>query len=138
MNWMRPRRTRRWVMRARCPPRNMTGEFSTLAHIIAPAMLATPGPSAPTHGPGYVGGARPGRAGAQTRLSGHARDRLGHEAGALLMMRRHHRPAACFCFEEHVDEVRVRDSEQRVDTLDFEQVQYSFVNGYSHFRTPRC
>jgi hypothetical protein len=30
----------------------MTGEFSTLAHIIAPAMLATPGPSVPMHNPG--------------------------------------------------------------------------------------
>ena len=30
----------------------MTGEFSTLAHIIAPAILATPGPSVPMHRPG--------------------------------------------------------------------------------------
>ena len=51
-NWMRPRRTRRSVMRARWPPRKITGEFSTSAHIIAPAMLATPGPRVPMHRPG--------------------------------------------------------------------------------------
>ncbi len=51
-NWMRPRRTRRSVMRARWPPRKITGEFSTNAHIMAPAMLATPGPSVPMHRPG--------------------------------------------------------------------------------------
>ena len=51
-NWMRPRRTRRSVMRARCPPRKITGEFSTNAHIMAPAMLATPGPRVPMHRPG--------------------------------------------------------------------------------------
>ncbi len=51
-NWMRPRRTRRSVMRARWPPRKITGEFSTSAHIMAPAILATPGPSVPMHSPG--------------------------------------------------------------------------------------
>ena len=49
---MRPRRTRRSVMRARWPPRKITGEFSTSAHIMAPAMLATPGPRVPMHSPG--------------------------------------------------------------------------------------
>ena len=49
---MRPRRTRRSVTRARCPPRKITGEFSTRAHWIAPAMLAMPGPSVPMHSPG--------------------------------------------------------------------------------------
>ena len=48
-NWMRPRRTRCSVIRARWPPRKMTGEFSTLAHIMAPARLARPGPSVPMH-----------------------------------------------------------------------------------------
>lgn len=49
---MRLRRTRRSVMRARWPPRKITGEFSTSAHWIAPAMLAMPGPSVPMHSPG--------------------------------------------------------------------------------------
>ena len=51
-NWMRPRRTRRSVILARWPPRKITGEFSTLAHMIAPAMLAIPGPRVPMHRPG--------------------------------------------------------------------------------------
>ena len=51
-NWIRPRRTRRSVIRARWPPRKITGEFSTSAHIIAPEILATPGPSVPMHKPG--------------------------------------------------------------------------------------
>lgn len=49
---MRPRRTRRSVTRARWPPRKITGEFSTSAHWMAPAMLAMPGPSVPMHRPG--------------------------------------------------------------------------------------
>ena len=49
---MRPRRTRCSVMRARWPPRKITGEFSTLAHMMAPARLASPGPSVPIARPG--------------------------------------------------------------------------------------
>ena len=46
-NWMRPRRMRRSVTRARWPPMKITGSFSTLAHWIAGIMLAMPGPSVP-------------------------------------------------------------------------------------------
>ena len=116
-NWIRPRRTRRSVMRARWPPRKMTGEFSTLAHIIAPARLATPGPSVPMH---------------SARLAGHPRDSLGHETGTLFVVRRDHRPAARFRLKEHVYEVRVGNTEQRIDALGLEQVENALVNGHTH------
>jgi hypothetical protein len=85
----------------------MTGEFSTSAHWIAGAD-------------------------ADRRLAGHARGRLGHEAGRGFMMRRDHRPAALLGFEKHVDEVRIGNAEQRVDTLGFEEVEDAFVDFDGH------
>ena len=116
---MRPRRTRRSVMRARWPPRKMTGEFSTLAHIIAPAMLATPGPSVPMHSPGLP---------VIREAASAMKPALSSWCGATTG------PAARLRLEEHVDEVRVRDAEQRVDTLGLKQVQNAFVDGYSHIQ----
>ena len=95
----------------------MTGEFSTLAHMIAPARLARPGPSVPM---------------AQPRLAGHPRDGLCHEAGGLLVVWRDDLPAALLGGVEHVDEVRVWDAEERVDALSLEQLQDSFVNLDGH------
>ncbi len=54
--------------------------------------------------------------------------------GAQLVVRRHHRPAARVGFGEHVHEVRVRDTEQRVDTLGLEEVENAFVDGYTHVK----
>ena len=84
-------------------------------------MLATPGPSVPMHRPG---------------LARHPRRRLGHEPGAQLVVRRDDRPAARVGFGEHVHEVRVRDAEQRVDTLGLEKVENALVYGYTHDETP--
>ena len=86
------------------------------------------------HRPGDVGHTRAQGADAQAGLTGHPRCRLGHEAGAQLVMRCHHRPAARVGFGEHVDEVRVRDAEQRVDALGLEEIENAFVNGYTHVK----
>ena len=115
---MRPRRTRCSVMRARCPPKKMTGEFSTLrAH----------------HGAGQVGDARSERADAKAGLSRHAGDRLRHEArriprGGVQRLFQPRFSAAC----EHVNEVRVGDAEERLDALGFEELQDAFVDFYGH------
>src|SRR5580693_3137 len=47
-------------------------------------------------------------------------------------MRRDHRPATRFRLEEHVHEVRVWDTEQRIHTLGLEQVENALVNGHTH------
>ena len=83
----------------------MTGEFSTLAHMIAGAILAIPGPKV-----------RDGERG----LARHARHRLRHEACGRLMMRSHHLPAALLRGEEQMHEVRIGNAEERLDTLGFE------------------
>src|SRR3984893_18855923 len=47
-------------------------------------------------------------------------------------MRRHHRPPASVGLCEHVHEVRVRDTEQRIDACRLEQVEDALVDGHSH------
>ncbi len=86
------------------------------------------------HRPGDVGHTRPESADAKSRSAGHARNGLGHEACAQLVVRRHHRPSACIRLGEHVHEVGIRYAEQRVDTLGLEQVENAFVDGYTHVK----
>src|ERR1700739_172677 len=54
------------------------------------------------------------------------------------MMRRHHAPAPAFGLDEHMHEVRVRNSEECGDTLRLEQLQNPLINGrangYDHFQ----
>jgi hypothetical protein len=85
---------------------------------------------------GDVGHAGTQCADAQTGPAGHPRNGLGHEAGAQLVVRRHDRPTAGVGFGEHVHEVGIGDTEQRVDALGFEQVEDAFVNGNTHGGTP--
>src|SRR5246127_127597 len=47
-------------------------------------------------------------------------------------MGRDHRPATRFRLEEHVHEVRVRDTEQRLHTLGLEQVENALIDGHTH------
>ena len=51
-----------------------------------------------------------------------------------LVVRCHHRPTARVRFGEHVHEVRVGNTEQRVDTLGLEEVENAFVDGYTHVK----
>ena len=95
----------------------MTGEFSTLAHIMAPAMLAMPGPSVPMHRPGLPV----------------MRDTASAMKPALLVMRRDHLPAARSA-RRTCDEVRVGNAEQRVDALGLEEIQNAFIDFYSHVK----
>ena len=88
------------------------------------------------HRPGDVGHARAECADAQAGLTGHAGRRLGHEAGAQLVVRRNHRPATRIRLGEHVHEVRVGDAEQRVDALGLEEVEDAFVDRDTHDETP--
>ena len=85
------------------------------------------------HRAGDVGHTRAERADAQARFAGHPGGRLGHESGAQFVVRGYHGPAAGLGFGEHVHEVRIRDTEQRIDALGLEKVQNSFVDGCSHF-----
>jgi hypothetical protein len=72
------------------------------------------------HRAGDIGHAGSERANAQARLTRHARHRISHESRAQFVMRCNHRPAARFRLEEHVHEVRVGDTEQRIDSLGLE------------------
>ena len=76
----------------------------------------------------HIGDARPQRADRDGGLAGDARRGLGHEAGSGLMMGRNHGPAAPFGLQEHVDEIRVGNAEQRVDAFGLEQVQHPLVD----------
>ena len=63
-----------------------------------------------------------------------ARSGLGHEAGSGLVVRCDHRPAALLRLEEHVYEIGVRDAEQGIDPLGFQQFQDALVDRYAHDR----
>ena len=76
-----------------------------------------------------IGHARPQRADADGGLAGDAAGGFGHKAAGGLVMRRNHGPAALFCFEEHMHEVGVWDTEQRVDALGLEQFEDALVDG---------
>jgi hypothetical protein len=63
------------------------------------------------HGARRIGDAGSQGGNAQSRRAGHAAIAFGHEAHGEFVVRSHHRPAAFFRLDEHMNEIRVRNSE---------------------------
>ena len=54
--------------------------------------------------------------------------------GGSFVVRGDHRPPAALGLEEHVHEIRIRNAEQGIDPLGFEQLQNTLVDRYAHDR----
>ena len=83
-----------------------------------------------------VGHARPLVADHHARLPGHAKVRFGHEAAGFLVMRRDHAQAAFLGGDEHGEEARIGNAEDRIDAFGLEQLYDALVNLHGHLDGP--